>query len=267
MSCEPMKEKLLDFLYDEMAEADHEEVVRHLKTCAECAAAINELKLLRNTLAEWKDPAAREFPMTLPYPSPLRLIRQWLLPTRLTWRNAFTFATATGLVLLVTFSILGTEVKINRDGVAFRSDLMRRKSAESSVAETKSPRAAPNRDVVSGRTGRNEKTPSAASIQEVAQMIQESEARQQQLLKTEEMRLVNQLTTSYRSQLTRLASTLDSKHQLDLAAFYDNLEQQRLTDLQKIRLTFASLDELTSQQAVRTQQLVDLIQKASYQPK
>ncbi len=98
-------------------------------------------------------------------------------------------------------------------------------------------------------------------------MIQESENRQEQLLKSEEMRLVNQLTAGYRTQVASLVKSLDDKHRLDLVAVYDNLEQQRLADLQKIRMTFSSLDERTSQQARQTQQLVDFIQKASYQPK
>lgn len=267
MSCERLKEKLLDFLYNEIGEADQAEIVQHLKACTECTAEVNELKRVRNTLAEWKDPAAHDFPIPLPHASPLLLVRQLFFPARWTWRNAFAFAAATGLTLLVTFSVLGTEVKVNRDGFAFRSDLMRRKSTELNLPESKSPPLPPRSEVRPDPVRRDETTQNAASIQEVAQMIQASETRQQQLLKAEEMRLVNQLTTSYRSQLTHLASTLDSKHRLDLAAFYDNLEQQRVADLQKIRMTFASLDEMTSQQAVKTQQLVDLIQKASYQPK
>jgi hypothetical protein len=98
-------------------------------------------------------------------------------------------------------------------------------------------------------------------------MIQDSESRQQQLMKTEEMRLTDQLAAGYRTQLTTLARTLDNKHRLDLATVYTDLEQQRLADLQRIRVTFSSLDERASQQAQQTQTLVDLIQKASYTPK
>lgn len=264
MKCEQLKQRIPDFLYDEIPEAERAEVLQHLKSCTPCGAEVNELKLVRNRLAEWKDPAMRSFPVAVPYPSPLRTLKQWLLPPRWTRRTAFTFAMTVGFVLLVTFSVLGTEVRVSKDSLTFRADLLRR--MESPPLKI-TPRTSVNDSASSSRAAEFGEVPHAASLQDVAHMIQASEARQQQLLKTEEMRLVNQLTSSYRGQLTRLASILDNKHRLDLAAFYDSLEQQRRTDLQKIRMTFASLDELTSQQARQTQQLVDLIQKASYQPK
>jgi len=267
MNCEQFKEKILDFLYDEVSEEDRVEVARHLRACSSCNAEANELKLVRTDLAEWKDPATRDFPITLPYPSPFRLLKQWLLPRRWSGRNVMTFAATTAALVLVAFSVLGTEIHISSHGLAFRADLLRRSgvtlvSQLPSQPDTAKPVELPRPASVQGQD-----YVKAELLREVSRMIQESESRQEQLVKSEEIRLVNQLTSGNRAQLTNLAKTMDDKHKLDLVAIYDNLEQQRLADLQKIRMTFSSLDERTSQQAKQTQQLVDFIQKASYQPK
>ncbi|MFI5173291.1 MAG: zf-HC2 domain-containing protein [Terriglobia bacterium] len=266
MNCDQFKDKVLDFLYEEISEEERVEAVRHLRTCGSCNAEVNEFKLVRSDLAEWKDPAARDFSVTVPYPSPLRIITEWLLPKRWGWRNAMALATGSAFLLLVAFSVLGTEIKLSKEGFAFRADLLRR--AVSGPSTLSEPRPTPVERAVSSpsKTGPQEPTRTDV-LREVARMIQESENRQEQLVKSEEIRLVNQLTSGYRTQLADLTRRLNDKHKLDYVTVYDNLEQQRLTDLQQIRIAFSSLDARTSQQAKQTQQLVDLIQKASYQPK
>lgn len=265
MNCEQFKESLLDFLYDEVSEAARAEMTHHLQACAPCNAEVNEFKLVRNELAEWKYPVTHHFPITLPYPTPLRMLKDRLFPERWTWRNATALAMVAGVLVLVTFSILGTQIEVSKNGFVFRVDLFRRFNSAPSIPSLDT--VAPGKNLLQSVTLGRGGTERTEILREVSQRIQESENRQQQLLKSEEMRIVNQLTSGYRTQLADLAKTLDNKHKLDLVQVYDNLEQQRLADLQKIRLTFSSLDERTSYQARQTQQLVDLIQKASYQPK
>ncbi|MDD5544680.1 MAG: hypothetical protein PHX83_16055 [Acidobacteriia bacterium] len=257
MNCQQFKEKTLDFLYEEVSEEERQELTGHVQSCSRCRDEVNSLKLVRNEMAEWKDPAERAFPVAIPYPSPWSALKQWLVPGEWSWRSAASFAMAAGFIVLCAFSILGTEIHISNQGFEFRADLFR------SARPRSNPNTSIDRGVISPAASSNQ----SISTQEVAGMIQASETRQQQLLRSEEERLVNQLTNSYRTQLTGLTRTMDSKHRLDLANIYDNLEQQRLADLQRIRLTFSSLDERTAQQAQQTQQLVDIIQKASYQPK
>lgn len=257
MDCRQFKEKILDFLYEEVSDEERRTLPEHVQSCPRCNEEVNALKLLRNEMAEWKDPAERAFPIAIPYPSPWGALRQWLVPGEWSWRSAASFAMAAGFIVLFAFSLLGTEIRITNQGFEFRADLLRSGRATSSQIQpinhtASSPAVSEDRSV---------------PLREVATMIQQSESRQQQLLRSEEERLVNQLTNSYRTQLTGLSQSMDSKHRLDLANIYDNLEQQRLADLQRIRVTFSSLDERTAQQAQQTQQLVDLIQKASYQPK
>jgi hypothetical protein len=268
MNCEQFKEMILALLYeDEIAGAERAELTRHLRTCPHCNDEFNELKLVRNELAQWKDPAVHSFPVTMPYPSAWLVLRQWLLPSLWNWRNALTFATVAGLLVLVTFSVLGTRIEISRKGLLFHTDLLRR-TAPASPSRVDAARLS---STVSDRfppVSQTQTTPDRhLTLQEVSRMIQDSESRQQQLIKAEEIRLTDQLAAGYRTQLTHLARTLDNKHRLDLATIYTDLEQQRLSDLQRIRVTFSSLDERASQQAQQTQTLVDLIQKASYTPK
>ncbi|MBZ5552460.1 MAG: zf-HC2 domain-containing protein [Acidobacteriia bacterium] len=267
MNCDQFKEKVLDFLYEEIPEEERAEAVLHLKACSSCNAEVNEFKLVRSDLAEWKDPAARDFSITVPYPSPLGFLKQWLIPEQWGLRNVAALATASAFLLLVAFSVLGTEIEISKNGFAFRADLLRRPdSAPSTPAEPRLSPASPA--VLPSPSSINAQEPARSDIlREVSRLIQESENRQEQLVKSEEIRLVNQLTSGYRTQLADLARRLNDKHKLDYVAVYDNLEQQRLADLQQIRMAFTSLDARTSQQAKQTQQLVDLIQKASYQPK
>ncbi len=252
MNCERFKEHLLDFLYDELPEVETSEMIGHMTTCASCHAETNELKLVRNEMAEWKDPETRNFPIVLPYDSPWAAVKRLFVPRPWTGRNALTFAVAACALLLTGLSILGTQIEISRNGLFFRTDLLRRPA----VTAPASPMAASN-----GASFQ------PVSLDVVSRMIQQSEGRQRQMLRAEEARLVDQLTSSYRTQLTALAKNMDNKHKVDLVSVYDNLEQQRLADLQRIRMTFSSLDARASQQAQQTQQLVDFIQKASYSPK
>lgn len=267
MNCDQFKDKILDFLYEEIPEDERAEAVRHLKACSSCNAEVNEFKLVRSHLAEWKDPAARDFSITVPYPSPLRFLKQWLIPKQWGLRNVMAVATASAFLLLVAFSVLGTEIEISKNGFAFRADLLRRSvSGPSNLSGP--PPVQVNQVARALPSPASSQEPAKADIlREVTRMIQESENRQEQLVKSEEIRLVNQLTTGYRTQLADLTKQLNDKHKLDYVAVYDNLEQQRLADLQQIRLAFTSLDARTSQQAKQTQQLVDLIQNASYRPK
>jgi hypothetical protein len=267
MNCEQFKENILEFLYDEVPSTEREAMLRHLQSCAACTAEANEIKLVRNELAEWKDPAARSFPITPPYPSPLALLTQWLLPHRWTWRSMAAFAAVASVFLLVAFAVVGTQIEISKGRFAFRADLLRHSVPANRTANLGTPQFPQTGNVISPVSASRDDMTKAELLREVSQMIQESEGRQQQLMKSEEMRLVNELTAGYRTQLAGLAKTIDNRHRLDLATIYDNLEQQRLADLQKIRLTFSSFDERTSQQARQTQQLVDLFQNASYQPK
>lgn len=265
MNCDQFKEYIVDFLYNEISEAERNELSAHLKLCPPCHAVLNELKLVRNEMAEWKDPAAQSFPISIPYPSPWALLKRWLMPAQWSARSVGAFAMAVSLMALALFSVLGTEIEISKDRFALRADLWRHASPTQSSA-TQTPE--PSVPVVRSTAPTSSRTPDrAAMLQEVSRMIQQSEARQQQLMKEEEIRVVNQLTSGYRTQLASLANTLDNQHKLDLVKVYNDLEQQRLLDLQKIRVTFTSLDERTSQQARQTQQLVDFIQKASYPPR
>jgi putative zinc finger protein len=267
MNCDQFKEKVLDFLYEEISEEERAEAILHLKACSSCNAEVNEFKLVRSDLAEWKDPAGRDFSITVPYPSPLRFLKEWLIPEHWGLRNVMALATTFTILLLVAFSVLGTEVEISKNGFAFRADLLRRSdSAHSNLSEPRPPQASQAALNLPSPVSAQEPV-KADILREVTRMIQESENRQEQLVKSEEIRLVNQLTTGYRTQLADLTRQLNDKHKLDYVAVYDNLEQQRLADLQQIRMAFSSLDARTSQQAKQTQQLVDLIQNASYRPK
>jgi Putative zinc-finger len=267
MNCDQFKEKVLDFLYEEISEEERLEVVRHLKACHSCNTEVNEFKLVRSDLALWKDPAAREFSIMIPYPSPLRFITQWLFPKTWGWRNATALACASACLLLVVFSVLGTEINVSKNGFGFRADLLRRSGSNFSTVREPRPSPLEQRAPSTSSPGLPQEPLRADLLREVARMVQESENRQEQLVKSEEIRLVNQLTSGYRTQLADLSRRLNDKHKLDYVAVYDNLEQQRLADLQQIRMAFSSLDARTSQQAKQTQQLVDLIQTASYQPK
>ncbi|MBZ5536185.1 MAG: zf-HC2 domain-containing protein [Acidobacteriia bacterium] len=267
MNCEQFKDKILDFLYEEISEEERAEAVLHLKACSSCNAEVNEFKLVRGDLAEWGDPAARDFSITVPYPSPLRFFKQWLIPEHWSMRNVMALAIASALLLLVAFSVLGTEVEFSKNGFAFRADLLRRSdSRRSNIADLRPAAVTPASLPLPSPVSTLEPVKSDI-LREVTRMIQESENRQEQLVKSEEIRLVNQLTSGYRTQVADLTRQFNDKHKLDYVAVYDNLEQQRLADLQQIRMAFSSLDARTSQQAKQTQQLVDLIQKVSYQPK
>ena len=217
MDCDAIRDDMLDVLYGEGGEAAARRVEAHQAACGDCRRELADLRRLRGDLAHWRLPVGLG---DRPAP-PARARRQPLV-----------LAAAASFVLGATaLSLAGAELRYDASGFALRvgreadaralADLERRHQQEMAAlrAELASVHPLDERQV----------------LRTVADMIQESEARQDE---------------------ARLAS---------LRVLRERTETQRQYDLARMSAGLSYLDGKAGLQAARTTELVGHLLQASQQ--
>lgn len=112
--CEEIRSLMMDYIYDEISEADSNAFELHLSECPECRAEVESLKRTSCILGEWVEPepdirviAVKEKPSA--YLKLKELISNWVSrPKKLAYGFAYTF---TAVFLLIAFA--NTEISLN----------------------------------------------------------------------------------------------------------------------------------------------------------
>ena len=133
------KERLVSYLYDDLADSDRASFERHLRECAECRDELHALRSVRADLVSWSPPqpdfgfrVVRE-PKVVPMAA--RSWRAWYTP-------AAGLAAAAVLVLAAASAIAHVEIRRGPDGVTVRTGWSA--SAPSSASAPASAFAAPD---------------------------------------------------------------------------------------------------------------------------
>jgi hypothetical protein len=221
MDCETSRENLLAVLYDEADAAVQARFDAHQAACAACRAELHALRSLRGTLSAWKLPE-------LAAPR-----------ARSVWAGWRALAAAAGLLLALggALGLSGAEFEYARGGLAVRlgrpatetqASLAEQESRHERALAALEARVAAPGSVPQARPGDD-----ARLLEQVAELIRASEARQAQLVN---------------------ASLRDLGQQS---------EAQRRYDLARISAGFSYLEGKTGQQVARTTELMGYMLEAS----
>lgn len=197
-----MHEPLMAYLYDEATPDERRRVETHLTDCSSCTQELQGFERVRGMLQQWQlddVPVLRVVADNHRGRSMLSILKELLSVTPI-WAKALGAAAMAMLVL----AVLGTDVRVGRDGLSLHADLLRRDRATDSAA-----------------TGLlNTQSPDRAGLEQIRsdvkllvnQLIAESERQQKEELKT---------------QLVSLQSQLESMHTADLAKIATRIQEQR----------------------------------------
>jgi hypothetical protein len=212
-----MREALVSYLYGEANAEEGRRLEAHLADCARCKQELVAFENVRGVLQRWQVDelpgvrvvAANDEPTGR---SLLAVLRELLTIAPL-WAKALGVVAMAMLVL----AVLGTEVRVGRDGFSMRADLLRR----SQVVEIGPTDA-------TGEPGLHLTSAEVKAI--VNQMIAESQDQQKQELKAQLVSLESQLQNAraadlakitariqqYRDRLKSLERDIDRREALDL---------------------------------------------------
>ena len=218
-----MREALIAYLYGEATPEESSLVEPHLKECAACCREIAAFEQVRGMLQQWQVDELPGIHVVVEkkgasWRSMLESLRELLRVTPM-WAKAFG-AVATAVLVL---AVMGTEVKIGREGFSLRADIMRRNGS----VKTSSP---------SG-----EQEPSAAKIELtraevkalVNQMILESERSQRDELNAQLVSFESQLQNMKSDDLARLAARIQQQ-QARIKALERDIDRREGLDLTDI---------------------------------
>lgn len=263
------KGQLVAYLYDELDGLTRRRLDEHLRVCAACASEIEALTGVRRELADWAPPDA-VLGFTIVSTAPQVAIEppadddsvarpgRWQMAAGVPW---WAQAAAAVLVVAAGLSIANLQVRYGTDGLLITTGWMGpvTPGGSASPAATAPPpttAAAPadwqpalaalestlREEIRSVRTPEaatpvsTPARPSDPSMQRVAELIRQSERRQQQELA------------------------------LRLAQFGRDLEVQRRSDLVRINQGFGQFEGRAGAEIARQRQMIDYIMRVSSQP-
>ena len=229
-----MREALIAYLYNEATPEEARRVEPHLKECAACRREMAAFEHVRGMLQQWQ---VEELPGIRVVAenerasgrSMLKLLRELFTVAPL-WAKAFGAVAMAVLVL----ALMGTEVKIGREGFSYRADIMRRQNPTESIVPP----------------GRQETDPAKVELTRaevrtlVNQMILESQRSERDELKAQLVSLESQLQNMKSDDLARLAARIQQQQARirTLERDIDRREGLDLTDILFSELTTGSND-------------------------
>ncbi|MCI0487701.1 MAG: zf-HC2 domain-containing protein [Blastocatellia bacterium] len=229
-----MREALIAYLYNEATPEEVRRVEPHLKECAACRREMAAFESVRGMLQQWQVdelPGIRVVATSqgASVRSMLELLRELFTATPL-WAKAFGAVAMAVLVL----AVMGTEVKIGREGFSLRADIMRRGPGESAALPDQ---REPNPEKI-------ELTRAEVKAL-VDQMILESERSESVELKAQLVGLESALQNMKSDDLARLAARIQQQQAQirTLERDIDRREGLDLTDILFSELTTGSTQE------------------------
>jgi hypothetical protein len=209
MDCSDLRNDILDVLYDEATAETRRRLETHVASCPSCRDELQAFRALRSDLQRWKTPAARPF---LARPA-------HRFPRLLAAAAALLVATGAGL------GLAGSELRFEEGRFAFR---LGRGPSEQVVREALLAQEARHqreledlrsqlRTIARPASG---ETPGDPLLQQVAELIRESEARQEERLAASLRGVDERVEARRRYDLARIGAGL---------AYLDGRNGQRLS--------------------------------------
>src|SRR5215216_1971805 len=131
-----MHEALVSYLYNEATGEQSRLVESHMKACAACKQEFEAFERMRGMLQQWQ---LDDMPITRIVAEPESQRRSAIAALKELLSLTPLWAKALGAVAMavMVLAVMGTEVKVGRDGVSLRADLLRRNNeAQTPVAES-----------------------------------------------------------------------------------------------------------------------------------
>lgn len=254
------KEQLVAYLYDELDAVVRRRVDDHLRICAGCASELTALSGVRRELAEWRPPdVASAFSIV---PTPRLVTTPAAMPVGNGWRPArvpaWAQAAAAVLVVAAGLAIANLQVRYNADGLVVTTGWMGTTPA--------SPGTVSERDAPAGEQAaaewRTALTTLESSLRDEMRSLRQQEptpaagsARTAELPMT---RVADLIAESERRQQQELA--------LRLAQLGRDLEVQRRSDLVRINQGFGQFEGRAGAEIARQRQMLDYIMRVSAPP-
>jgi Putative zinc-finger len=214
MKCELMREERVDVLYGEATPDTIRRVEDHLSVCPDCREEMGDLRRVRRDLQVWKVPESRRPAFAAPRP-----------------RRLLAAAAALLLAAGALLGLSGSEVRYEDGHFSFRLG-----RAEADVPRLLAEQEARHqREIQAIKAALAGSTPhdDAAVLARAAEMIRESEARQDAELRT------------------------------SLAGFERRVDAQRRFDLARVSAGLSYLDGKTGQHVARTTEIMGYVLEAS----
>jgi hypothetical protein len=256
------KELLVAYLYDEVSDAERASVESHVASCAACTEELAALGAVRADLSHWNPPAADlgfQIVRTAPRPAP----RAWRTPA---WAP---MALAAGLLLAVGAALANVEVQAGNGGVTIRAGWSHPPISSPTAApveQTAAREAAPKAAAIPVRTGVTD-----ADMQKAMAAL-ESRLRAEIASTPRQTSTVPVSATSVDrgellQQVRNLVDESERRQQrelaLRLAQVVQDWDNQRRTDLVKIEQNFGQIESLTGQEAARQRAITNYLVRAS----
>jgi hypothetical protein len=220
MKCEKMDQYLVSLLYGELEPEEEKQVKAHLKSCTGCRNAFKELQKTSSVLEQWEDESPRtSFVFVEEKTSRWQEWKKSL--GSMSWGRRLALGVPAGvLALLVLFSLLSFKAEFQQGQWSFSFGSAR--ESKTSLTQEQLIQAL--------------STMQAETLEQVAQMVKESEMQQRR------------------------------ENTLTLAQFARDLEERRQEDLRMMGQGLEGLHRTTQGRLNQTQSVLnDLIQLAGYQ--
>jgi hypothetical protein len=216
-----MHEALVSYLYNEATADEKVSVEAHLTRCTACKEELTSFERVRGMLQQWQLddlPVVRVSTERASSERSLLTVFKELLSVTPIWAKALGAVAMAVLVL----AVIGTDVRVGKDGVSFHADLFRR-------GQTAPPVAGPN----NGLPNANIEQVRAEVKGLVNQLIAESERQQRDELKAQLVSLESQLNNMHSADLSKLTTRIQEQ-QARLRTIERDIDRREGLDLTDI---------------------------------
>ncbi|MBI3652348.1 MAG: zf-HC2 domain-containing protein [Acidobacteria bacterium] len=222
-----MHELLVTYLYGETAPEESLRFEKHLLDCLSCRQELSAFEGVRESLQQWQFdevPNVRVVTANAERKSALGLLKELFMIMPL-WAKGLG---AVALAMLV-LAVLGTEVKIGKDGFSYRADVFRK--GDPSTAQTG---GATGTDTVAVKLSKEQLEQIRAGLmQEVTTLIAQSEQAQKEEVKTQLVNFQTQLKDMRSAELVKIAAQVQ-QHNLKIQTIEHDIDRREglgLTDI------------------------------------
>jgi hypothetical protein len=117
MRCEEIRERLIDFVYDEGGTSTViSEMREHIRTCSTCRKELEELRRTREYLQLWKDEAPLRNVIIAGHEPNTRRRIKWKYPR---------YAAIAAMLFLCFLALANTQIAWNKDGFSFKTQFIK----------------------------------------------------------------------------------------------------------------------------------------------
>lgn len=251
------KERLVAYLYDEIADEDRSLIERHLATCDPCATEVEELRAVRVDLKRWQPPDVE---------LGFRVVREAPAAPRAWWRPPVWVPTAlaAGLVLAVGAAVANVRVEAGNGVVTIRTGWSQ------PPVNTQAAAPAPQPAVVPAKAGMSEADVRQALAALETKLRADFAASSRQPSVVPASFATNASNGDRGEMMQQVKAMLEEserrqQHELALrvAQAFQEVDAQRRTDLARFEQGFGQIETLTAQEAARQRNINNYLVRVS----